>query len=146
MLQATAQLAVDELASCQAADGYLAPWADERRWSKGTWDTWGQYHCMLGCLLWADSTGGDPTALRVATKIADCICSHFVTPADLVAQGGYEQNSAILHAIACLYTKSRNPKLLDFCNVVLEEMQLPETGPLDFMRNALAVPLPEPRI
>ena len=135
-LKAVAQLAVDELAACQAADGYLAPWSDKERWSTQTWDSWGHYHCMLGCLLWAEATA-DPTAQAVATKIADVICAQFPTPKELVAQGGLEQNMAILHSMAVLYTRTHDPKLLAFCNVVLAELQPPVTN-LDFLRNALA--------
>ena len=120
-LRATIQLAVDELAACQAEDGYLAPWPDSRRWSTQHWDTWGHYHCMIGCLLWADASG-DPTALAVAKKIGDVVSGVFTTPQKLFAQGGLEQNMAILHSVACLFTRTRDPKLLAFCNVVLAEV------------------------
>ena len=129
------QKAVDELAACQAKDGYLAPWPDNLRWSTQHWDTWGHYHCMIGCLLWADATG-DPTALSIARKIGDVVCAYFSTPQKLFAQGGLEQNMAILHSVACLYTRTREQKLLDFCNVVLAELQMPPAG--DYLRNALA--------
>jgi len=134
-LRATIQLAVDELAACQAEDGYLAPWPDSRRWSTQHWDTWGHYHCMIGCLLWADASG-DPTALNIAKKIGDVVSGVFTTPQKLFAQGGLEQNMAILHSVACLFTRTRDPKLLAFCNVVLAELQMPPAG--DYLRNALA--------
>lgn len=133
-LHHTIQAVVDELAACQASDGYLAPWPDSQRWSREHWDTWGHYHIMIGCLLWADATQ-DSTALMVASKIADVVCAHFTTAQKLYDQGGLEQNMAILHSVARLFTRTRQPKLLAFCNIVLRELQMPPAG--DYMRNAL---------
>lgn len=133
-LQSVVQNAVDKLAAYQATDGYLAPWADSQRWSTQHWDTWGHYHCMIGCLLWNEATG-DPTALSIARKIGDVVCAYFSSPQKLFAQGGLEQNMAILHSVARLYTRTREKKLLDFCNVVLAELQMPPAG--DYLRNAL---------
>ena len=84
-LGVTIQAVVDTLAECQAADGYLAPWADGERWSTAHWDSWGHYHCMLGCLLWAEASG-DPTAAAVAAGVGAVVCAAFPTAQKLYAQ------------------------------------------------------------
>ena len=138
LLKASVDAAIQTLSTAQAPDGYLSPWGDDDRWSGAHWDTWAHYHLMYGCLLWADATG-DPTALLMAAKMAACICNHFTSAHILSNQGGIEQNMAILHSVACLYSRTKDPKLLAFCNIVLQELERPEDGHAgpDYLRNAL---------
>ena len=49
------------------------------------WDSWGHYHCMLGCLLWAEASG-DPTAAAVAAGVGAVVCAAFPTAQKLYAQ------------------------------------------------------------
>lgn len=132
------------LAQYQAADGYLGPFPDAKgadglRTMKVGWDPWGHYHICLGCLLWHDCTS-DPVPLNIATKIGTLMTTTFPgsNPQKFFNQGSLEQNMAILHAIAILYSKTNatDPALLTFCKMVVAELQLPPAG--DYMRNALA--------
>lgn len=53
-------------------------------------------------------------------------------------EGSLEQNMAILHSMACLYSKTRAANLLTFCQMVVAELQAkPRPVPLP----AIAVPL-----
>ena len=147
-LKATIQMAVDTLAKYQAPDGYLGPWMDASsdappghspnppksgtRTMKAGWDAWGHYHAMLGCLLWSQCVTDNPTALSIATKIADMMCATFPgsDPKKFFDQGSLEQNMAILHSMAIMFTKTKMPKYLTFCKMVVQELTMPP-GPLN---------------
>eukprot|EP01046_Picozoa_sp_COSAG06_P009660 COSAG06_NODE_507_length_14929_cov_109.047067_9_plen_305_part_00 len=106
---------------------------DGLRTMKVGWDAWGHYHICLGCLLWNDcmaagttGTAADTTAdgnddenlaapatatvpLAIATKIGELMVTTFPgsNPKKFFDQGSLEQNMAILHAMALLYSKTK---------------------------------------
>ena len=134
-LRAVVTRVVKLLAKYQASDGYCGAWPDAHRFSTSAWDAWSHYHVQIGCLLWHDAAS-DPTALEIATKIASCLASTFTSAKQLLAMGSVGQNPATLHSMACLYTRTKDPKLLHYCHLILEQLQMPPCG--DWLRNALA--------
>ena len=140
-LRATIETALKALQLYQAADGYLGPFPDAKgadglRTMSVGWDPWGHYHIMYGCLLWHDATGS-AGAIGIATKIGGLMTTTFPgsDPQKFFSQGSLEQNMAILHSMACLYSKTRGPELRVFCEMVCAELQIPPAG--DYIRNAL---------
>ena len=103
---------------------------------KAGWDSWGHYHICLGCLLWHEATS-DPVPLAIATKISKLMVTTFPgsDPHKFFNQGSLEQNMAILHAMSLMYSRTGDPKLLTFCKMVIQELQMPPAG--DYVRNAL---------
>ena len=132
----------------QDDDGYLGPWPREHRLTntqpggKGSWDTWGHYHIMLGLILWHE-TSGDERALEGATRIADLICAKYLgnRASRLVDTPSTEMNLAPAHALCMLYRKTQRQQYLDMALQIVDEFaaQGPE-GPLagDYLRQALA--------
>jgi DUF1680 family protein len=140
-LRQAATAVVATLAQYQDTDGYIGPFGDARgpdklRTMKVGWDAWGHYHIMYGCMLWHDCTA-DPAALSIFQKIGALMTTTFPgsDPHKFFAQGSLEQNMAILHSMACLYSRTTQPSLLTFCRMVLAELQMPPAG--DYVRNAL---------
>jgi DUF1680 family protein len=140
-LRSTIETALKALQLYQAADGYLGPFPDAKgedglRTMSVGWDPWGHYHIMYGCLLWHDATGS-AGALGIATEISHLMTTTFPgsDPTKFFKQGSLEQNMAILHSMACLYSKTRDAKLQVFCEMVIAELQIPPAG--DYIRNAL---------
>ena len=139
---------VPRLISCQAEDGYLGPWPKECRLTnydsegKGTWDTWGHYHIMLGLILWHEETG-DKKAFECATRIADLICRKYQGKkrTRLVDTNAPEMNLAPIHALCILYRKTNDGRYLDMALQIADEFSARgEKGPLtgDYLRLALA--------
>ena len=53
---------------------------------KGRWDLWGQYHVMLGLLLWYRETG-DKAAFAACCRCADHFCDSFLSGRRRVVAG-----------------------------------------------------------
>lgn len=148
---------VEELASVQAADGYLGPWPKEWRLRKGApncaepWDAWGHYHIMMGLLLWYQTLATDTarglrsteltasarTAQKTARRIADLFCSRFLGSAErLHDTGAHEMNQAPIHSFCLLYEITGEQRYLDMAHQIEKEFEIPPAG--DYIRTALA--------
>ena len=143
---------VDELASLQAADGYLGPWPQANRLTGtapnvmgqegGTWDAWGHYHIMLGLLLWYEESGSD-IALTTARRLGDLLCQRFLGGRSprLVDTGSTEMNLAPAHSLCLLHRVTGETRYLDLALQLVEEFAAQgDSGPLagDYLRVALA--------
>ena len=135
------------LVSLQDADGYLGPWPQPCRLTnansagRGTWDTWGHYHAMLGLMLWHEETR-DQKALACATGIADLLCSKYLgkKKTRLVDTGSTEMNLAPVHSLCLLYRKTKNERYLELALQIVDEFGARAKGaPLagDYLQLAL---------
>jgi uncharacterized protein len=128
---------VAELVQTQRADGYIGPFpAEEGMMGPGRWDLWGQYHVMLGLLLWHRETG-DRAAMDAALRCADHFCSVFLDGTAHVADAGSEEmNESCAHAFALLYEQTGADRYLRMLREVEADWERPPSG--DYVRTALA--------
>jgi len=139
---------VRELIATQREDGYLGPFpAAERMMGNGRWDLWGQYHVMLGLLLWSQ-LAADIAALKAAVRCADLLCETFLdTGCRVLHAGSEEMNQSCAHALALLHRHTGDPRYLQLVREIERDWQTPPSG--DYVRQALAgVPfwrMPKPR-
>src|SRR5262249_47336306 len=69
---------------------------------------WGQYHVMLGLLLWLEHTG-DGAALMACQRAADLACARYLAHPERIAAdhpGDDEKNHAIAHVLALLFQRT----------------------------------------
>ncbi len=130
---------VQEFARVQQSDGYLGPWKKEKQFEKdvwneavefaldtpperwGKWDTWGQYHCIIGLYRWYQLTGNQ-TALKVALRALDNIYDHFITGGISIARQNWaECNLAIGHAFALLYEETGDDRYLQAAKRIVHQ-------------------------
>jgi len=127
---------VAELISTQSDTGYLGPFpSSEGMTGNGRWDLWGQYHCMLGLLMWSKETG-DAAALAACRRCADLFCRTFFGGAKRVVQAGSEEmNESSSHVFALLYRETGEPRYLEMLRHVERDWETPPSG--DYVRTAL---------
>jgi DUF1680 family protein len=139
---------VKDLVATQRPDGYLGPFpSSEGMTGKGRWDLWGQYHVMLGLLLWYRETG-DMAAFAACRKCADLFCRTFLDGNKRVVQAGSEEmNESASHVFTLLYEETGEARYLRMAQEIEKDWELPPSG--DYVRTALAgVPYyktPKPR-
>ncbi len=139
---------VKDLISTQRADGYLGPFpAAEGMVGKGRWDLWGQYHVMLGLLLWYQDSG-DMAAFAACRRCADLFCKTFLDSGKRVVQAGSEEmNESSSHLFTLLYEETGEQRYLRMAREIEKDWETPPSG--DYIRTALAgVPFyktPKPR-
>lgn len=128
---------VGDLVATQGPDGYLGPFGKDRRMTgKGLWDLWGQYHCMLGLLLWHRQTG-DPAALAACRAAADLFCRTFLDEGQRVVQAGSEEmNESAIHVFCLLFEETGEGRYLRMAREIERDWQMPPSG--DYLRSALA--------
>eukprot|EP00729_Bicosta_minor_P022688 gene22688-13427_t len=120
----------------QAENGYMGPWNEGFEFGVNHWEAWGHYHTILASLLWYQ-VEQDQGILEFAAKMGDLLVEQLGgDPKKLYALQAWEENDAILHGMALLYSTTGKKAYLDFCNVILLEFQMPPCG--DYVRNALA--------
>lgn len=147
-LKKTIQGVVNRLIASQGDDGYLGPFAQDRRMvGRDTWDLWGQYHCMLGLLLWYKEVG-DKAAFEACKRCADYFCSYFLDGGKRVIDAGSEEmNESCIHVFALLYEETGNKRYLQLCREIVKDFETPPSG--DYIRASLAgkpfYQLPKPR-
>lgn len=113
---------VDRIIQLQADDGYLGPWPTKEQ-LLGHWDLWGNYHVMLGLILWHEHTG-DEKAMAAACKAADLICKTFLDTGRRVKSiGSEEMNMGIIHGMAILHRKTGEPRYLRMAKEVLKDFE-----------------------
>lgn len=113
---------VDRLIQLQAEDGYLGPWPKKEQ-LMGHWDLWGNYHVMLGLMMWHEQTG-DERALAAARKIADLVCSTFLDGKHRVVDAGScEMNMGMIHGLAILYRKTGEQRYLRMAKEILKDFE-----------------------
>ena len=113
---------VERLIQLQAEDGYLGPWPKKER-LLGHWDLWGNYHIMLGLLMWSEQTG-DQRATTAARKAADLVCATYLNTDRRVFQAGSaEMNMGIIHGLAILYRKTGEARYLQMAKEVLKDFE-----------------------
>ncbi len=132
-LKATVESVVDELARCQADDGYLGPFPQDQRLLKH-WDLWGHYHVMLALLMWHDATG-DTKALDVCRKMADLMTATYLdTDRRMLDAGSDEMNLAVIHGLGRLYRKTGEPRYRRMMDEIVVDWE--KAG--DYFRTGLA--------
>ena len=136
-LRATLRAFVADLIACQDDDGYLGPFPRNRRMvGAKLWDLWGQYHCMLGLLLWYRETG-DKRALVACCRCADYFCSYFLDGERRVLEAGSEEmNESSAHIFALLYQETGEPRYLELLRAIERDWEESPSG--DYVRAALA--------
>ncbi len=136
-LKAALAAFVADLIATQRADGYLGPFpAAEQMMGPGRWDLWGQYHVMLGLLLWHRETG-DPEALAACRRCADLFCHTFLEGNRRVVQAGSEEmNESSIHLFTLLYEETGEPRYLRMAREIEKDWETPPSG--DYVRTALA--------
>ncbi len=136
-LRDTLRTFVTDLIACQDNDGYLGPFPrDQRMVGPKLWDLWGQYHCMLGLLLWYRETG-DQQALAACRRTADYFCRYFLDGGRRVLEAGSEEmNESSAHIFALLYQETGEPRYLELLRAIERDWEEPPSG--DYVRAALA--------
>lgn len=113
---------VDELLACQDADGYFGPFPHDER-LRGHWDLWGNYHVMLGLLMWSDHAD-DARAAEAAGRAAEFACTVYLDgelrPIDAATP---EMNLAILHVLGLLHRRNGEPRTLALMERIAEDME-----------------------
>ena len=127
----------DALVATQSADGYLGPFPTaEGMTGKDRWDLWGQYHVMLGLLMWSKESG-HKTALAACRRCADLFCRTFLDGNKRVVQAGSEEmNQSSAHGFALLYQETGEKRYLDMLRHIERDWETPPSG--DYVRSALA--------
>ena len=140
---------VEKLMQFQAADGYLGPRPDGYYFTGSspnsyldftevhdyTWDSWEEYHIMLGLLLWYE-TSLDQRVLTCVKKIGDLFYRQFVQEdRKLVETGSSYANFAPLHSLCKLYQLTHEKRYLHMAEKIVGEFSEPGGG--DYLRNAL---------
>ncbi len=132
-LRDTLAAIVRRLAELQAEDGYLGPWPKAER-LLGHWDLWGHYHIIQALLLWHEQAG-DEKALGVARRMADLICHTYLdTQRRVFDAGSHEMNMSVIHGLALLYEKTKEPRYLRMAEEILKDFE--RAG--DYFRTGLA--------
>ena len=137
-----------ELAASQTDDGYMGPFPkDKRMIGPGVWDLWGQYHCMLGLLKWAEETG-DAAAMAGCRRTADAFCRFFLDRKHRVRDAGSEEmNESCIHVFTLLYERTGQPRYLRLAREIEKDFETPPSG--DYIRESLKgrpfYQLPKPR-
>jgi DUF1680 family protein len=128
---------VKDLVATQRSDGYFGPFpAIEGMTGKGRWDLWGQYHVMLGLLLWYRDTG-DMAAYAACRRCADLFCRTFLDGQKRVVQAGSEEmNESVSHVFTLLYEESGEARYLRMAQEIEKDWEVPPSG--DYVRTALA--------
>jgi uncharacterized protein len=136
-LKARTSRFVAELIATQRADGYLGPFPKaENMVGPGRWDLWGQYHVMLGLLLWHEDTG-DKAAVAACRKCADHFCNTFLDTGKRVVQAGSEEmNESSSHVFTLLYERTREPRYLRMAHEIERDWETPPSG--DYVRESVA--------
>jgi DUF1680 family protein len=118
-LEGVARQFVSKLLATQGPDGSLGmPLA---------WDLWGQYHVMLGLLLWFEQTG-DHAALTACQRAADLACARYLSHPERIAsenRGDDEKNHAIAHVLALLFESTGISRYLDLVRAIETEWSSP---------------------
>jgi DUF1680 family protein len=121
-LKATVAKVVDRLLQLQTEDGYLGPWP-KREQLMGHWDLWGNYHVMVGLILWHEQTG-DEKAMTAARRIGDLVCNTFLDGKHRVFDAGsHEMNMGVIHGLALLYRKTGEARYLRMAKEVLKDFE-----------------------
>jgi len=132
-LRETLAAVVNRLGELQAEDGYLGPWPKAER-LLGHWDLWGHYHVMFGLLLWHEHTG-DEKALIACRRMADLICNTYLdTKRRVLDAGSHEMNMSVIHGLALLYHKTKEPRYLRMAEEIVKDFE--HAG--DYFRTGLA--------
>jgi DUF1680 family protein len=136
-LRETLERFVADLIATQSPEGYLGPFpTSEGMMGPGRWDLWGQYHVMLGLLLWFRETG-DASALLACRRAADLLCRTFLDGKRRVVQAGSEEmNESCIHIFALLHAQTGEPRYLQMAREIEKDWETPPSG--DHIRAALA--------
>lgn len=128
---------VKELIATQDSDGYLGPFPKSIRMTKpGPWDLWGQYHVMLGLLIWYRETG-DHSSLQACRRCADLFCRTFLDSSIRVADAASEEmNESSIHIFTQLYIETGEPRYLRMAREIEKDWERPPSG--DYVRSSLA--------
>lgn len=111
-LQSIAGEFVRKLIATQGADGSLG--------MPLPWDLWGQYHVMLGLLMWFEHTG-DGASLIACQRAADLACARYLAHPERIAAdnpGDDEKNHAIAHVLALLYARTNIARYRDLLHAI----------------------------
>ncbi len=125
---------VDELVSYQTDTGYLGAWPREQELTNTnaaggmTWDTWNNYHVMMGLVEWYDLTG-DKKALEAAKGVVDRMYTQFYEKPDNLlvpekigwGKGNMEFHLTAAHAAGIIYRLTGEQKYLDLAKYVVDE-------------------------
>jgi len=121
-LRDTLAAIIRRLAELQAEDGYLGPWPKAER-LLGHWDLWGHYHILQALLLWNGHTD-DEKALGVARRMADLICRTYLdTTRRVFDAGSHEMNMSVIHGLALLHEKTKEPRYLRMAEEILKDFE-----------------------
>lgn len=95
----------------------------------GAWDVWEHKYTIIG-LIEQYALVGDQSALNAAKKIGDRLIGDFSSGSrDLMQTGSWGLGSgSVLEAIVYLYRFTGDEKYLQFCNLVIKELDS-DTGP-----------------
>jgi len=143
-LRETLGAVVKSLLELQAEDGYLGPWPKAER-LLGHWDLWGHYHAIEALLLWHEhgesvtqpraAVPHGQEALAAARRMADLICSTYLdTKRRVFDAGSHEMNMSVIHGLALLYEKTKEPRYLRMAEEIVKDFE--RAG--DYLRTGLA--------
>ena len=115
--------AVSGLLSTQTPDGYIGNYADNKHLDQ--WDIWGRKYCMLGLLAYYDLTN-DKKTLVATRKLADHLMKELSDSKALIVKKGNHHGmaaSSVLEPICQLYSRTGDPRYLDFANEIVRQWE-----------------------
>ena len=114
-LESVVRTFVQKLLATQGADGSLG--------MPLPWDVWGQYHVILGLLMWFDYSG-EVAALTACKLAADLACNLYLNNPERIAsdaKGDDEKNHSISHALALLFERTGIERYHDLLRAIERE-------------------------
>ena len=123
---------IAQLLQYQDADGYLGCFPKAHRLTGtcaqapettgNSWDSWNQYHIMVGLLQWYDLTGNETYFDAVRRMAALFERTFYGENRPITAMGWSEMNLAVYHAFAMLYRRTGEAHYLDFAHAIEADM------------------------
>ncbi|PKK35390.1 hypothetical protein BWI96_16880 [Siphonobacter sp. SORGH_AS_0500] len=122
-LKAKLDKAVQGLIATQTPDGYIGNYSEASQLEQ--WDIWGRKYCMLGLLAYYDLTQ-DAKSLTAARRLADHLIQQLKEKNVLLVRKGNHRGmatSSVLEPITLLYTRTKEPKYLQFAEEIVRQWE-----------------------
>ena len=122
------------LLAAQEPCGYLGNYPEPARYRSAGWDVWGAKYTLMGLLHYSDGTG-DAKALEAAKRLCDYLIGEVGPngrrglPLRYTGCYGGLPSGSVLEPVVWLYTRTKEPRYLDFATCIVSELCDYEDGP-----------------